>query len=207
MTAAMAKFATDESGPPETTPETFRSHLSPRLVTTAVRHRMAAELTYEQVMWSVLILSTCLMFALIVLFIFAERDLPGSMQRESVRPVFLALMFALLFLHIHYRRQRRFVMTAPVTAALVVREKDPLRFDEATSLAVPRVLLRYFARPVEEGSDELHHSADAHTLWAELDGFSARFERTVHAGDYVSLLYDPTDPEHVRVVEFERGAL
>ncbi len=187
----------------------FRSHLMPQQVTSAVRHRMAQELTYEQVTWSALIASTCLVFGMLVVFIFGEGELGLAMQRESLRPVVLAGLFALLFIHIHYRRQRQFVLRAPVTVALVVRAKEPLHFDEASSLAVPRLLLRYLPRPGEEEPvlTDLHHSPDAHTLWAELDGFSARFERTVHAGDYVSVLYDLTDPEHVRVVEFERGGV
>ncbi len=185
----------------------FRTHIRPRQVTCAVRHKMARELTYEQVMWTLFVLGTCVMFALTTAFVFFERSMPSQMQRDALRPVVLAAVFAVVFLHIHYSRQRSFVTKAPATTALVVREKEPLHFDEATSLAVPQLLLRYLARPGEEPIelDELHHASDAHTLWAKLDGFSARFERTVRAGDYVSILFDPTDPQHVRVVELERA--
>ncbi len=192
---------------PRSSDETFRTHLMPHQVTAAVRQRMALELTYEQLTWTLLVVSTCLFFGVIVVVVFASRDLSSAMQHESLRPVMIAGLFALLVLHAHYRRQRKFVATAPVASALVLRVKEPLHFDEASSLAVPRLLLRYLPRSAEEAQllNELHHSADAHMLWVELDGFSARFERTVHAGDLVSVLYEPTDPEHVRVVEFERG--
>ncbi len=183
----------------------YRTHLRPRQVSSGIRHKLARELNYEQTTWSALIVCVGAIFALSVVFIFNERGMDGTMQREAVRPVFFAVLFALLFIHAHYRRLRNFVMEAPATAALVVREKTPPHFDEETSLAVPQLLLRYLPRPGEEEIDPyvLHHAPDAHTLWAELDGFSARFERTVHAGDYVSILYDPTDPEHVRVVEID----
>lgn len=189
--------------------DSFREHLRPAQVNRAVRHRMAHQLMHEQWMWSVLIVSTCMMFALLVLVVFQQRELAWGIQLEALRPVSIACVLALLVVHIHYRRSREFVRSAPVAAALVIREKDPWHFDEASSLAVPRLLLRYLPRPAEEDPvpDELHRSTGAHTLWAELDGFSARFERTVHAGDLVSILYDPTDPEHVRVVELERGTV
>ncbi len=205
MTAAIPKLDATFVAPfANTDPNSeFRTHLRPAEVTPDVRRRMATELVYEQVTWTVLIVSTSLVFSVAVVAAFLQRELPAAMQREALRPVVLAALFAITFLHCHYRRLRCFVSTAPVTIGLVVKARDPKHFDEASSLAVPRLLLRYIPRPAEEGSDELHHSADAHTLWAELDGFSARFERTVHAGDLVSLLYDPTDPQRVRVVEFE----
>jgi hypothetical protein len=37
--------------------------------------------------------------------------------------------------------------------------------------------------------------------WAELDGYTEGLERGLHAGDRVSILYDPGHPTHVRVVE------
>jgi len=127
------------------------------------------------------------------------------MQWEAVRPAFLAALITLLILHGYYRNQRRFVSNAPATTAVVVRVKEPINFDEERTLAVPRLLLRYLPRPPEEeNAGALRPTPDVHTMWAELDGFSAKFERTVHAGDLVSILYEPTDPLHVRVVELER---
>jgi hypothetical protein len=186
--------------------EAFHIHLKPDQVTTIVRRHMVRELYYEQNMWSALVVSTCVMFACTVIFVFAERGLVGEMQWGALRPALIAAVVALLFLHMYFRRERKFVNTAPATSAVVIRERVPLNYHDQSSFGVPRLLLRYLPRVGDSFCPAVQHAAAERTLWAALDGFSSSFERAVHAGDLVSILFEPGDPEHVRVVELEHCA-
>lgn len=167
----------------------------PSVVTLAARKRIAAEITCEQKLCSLLVIATCIGFAVIVSYSLREREL-ASMQWEAARPVLLAGLISLVYLHFHFRGQRRFAMTAPVAVAEVIERRVPRYQDQEATQCVPRLLLRFVPQ-----ADAQTGGSEEHLLWAELDGFSANFERNVQAGDRVSILYDAADPRHVRVMD------
>ena len=171
------------------------SQSNPSVVTLEARKRIAAEITCEQKLCSLLVIATCIGFAVVVSYSLRERELAGF-QWEAVRPALLAGLLSLLYLHFHFRNQRHFAMTAPVAIAEVVERRVPRYGDQDATHCVPRLLLRFVPQ-----LDSQTDGSEEHLLWAELDGFSANFERNVHAGDRVSILYDIADPRHVRVVD------
>lgn len=182
----------------------FRTHLHPEQVDYSIRRRMARELVHEQFAWSLLLAVTGFAFAVSMLFIFRTAGVPHDMGRDGVETVVLGTVGFLLFLEFHYRSQRKFVMSAPAATAVVVREKEPPHFDSETSLAVPRLFIRYVPGVLSD-PEALHAHKGERTAWVELDGFSGRFERNVRPGDLITVLYDPEDRQHVRVVEMETG--
>ncbi len=184
----------------------FRSHIHPEQVGSWARHKMAHELMHEQVLWSTVIILTCAMFSFTTIVAFRNQNLPILMQVDATQTAAIACAAVVGYLHIHFSRQRRFIREAPATTAIVVREEQPPHFDGESSMAVPRLFLRYLPRPGSSFDlEQLQSLKDACTKWVELDGFSGRFERSVRPGDLVTILYDPKDHGHVRVVEIERN--
>lgn len=182
----------------------FRSHLQPQQLTAGVRHKLAHELLHEQMLWTLLALLSGLMLVAVISISFRAAGFDEHTRMEGLRPILLAEVGFLLFLHVYYREQRRFVMTMPATVGLVVREKEPCHFSEESSLGSQRLLVRYRPVPgelVEPG--ELDHASGCYSTWVELSGFSGRFENSVRVGDLVSVIFDPRDPHRVKVVELE----
>jgi hypothetical protein len=186
---------------PSRSSKEYRISPAPAPVTMAARRLIVNVITNEQMLWSLLVVAVGLVYGLMVIFSARQRGLAEELQRESLRPVLIAGSFLLAYLHLRFGRQRRFVMTAPVAVAEVVETAASSVDEEAAPFTY--LALRYTPLP-PAGSAEQYTMLDGPCLpigWAELDGFSANFERTVRAGDRVSLLYDVEDPAHVRAVE------
>jgi len=91
MTAAALKFdsqaAGNDTAPGPSSASEFRTHLMPHQVTWAVRRNMQRALTYEQTMWSLLVVSTCVMFGGVVGLSSWSAGFPGRCSgRRCVRP-------------------------------------------------------------------------------------------------------------------------
>ncbi len=175
----------------------------PAPVTGDVRQRLVSAINCEQRTWSLAVISAGLVFGLIFAYSAAERGIASDIQREALRSVLFAGVFLLGYLHLHYRRQRRFVMNAPAAMANVVLERvTPDEYDFRPS-DDPRLAIYYTPSP-PAGSEEEYSMVDgpcAPLTWADLEGFTESISRELRPGDLVAILYDPANPTHIRLVD------
>jgi hypothetical protein len=166
-----------------------------------VRRCISADITCEQRMWSLCVVSSGLIFALLLAYSARQRGVPLEIQREAFRAILIAGVFLLAYLHLHYRRQRRFVENAPVALAnVIVEHVTPDEYDFTPSNK-PRLALYYTPSPPAD-SEEEYSMVDGPCpppIWADLDGFAVPPDRELHPGDLVAILYDPAHPAHIRI--------
>lgn len=177
----------------------FGHHVHPEEVTTDLREKMVHNLSIDQFIWSGFI-------ALIAAILAVGSAIVDSVDKVSpaiywhVGGVLVVGLWAELVCYFVFEGRKRFVRHMPATTAIVVRQRDMLDVAEG----VPRVLVRYLPKLGENFDLQLLRKADeAFTAWADLDGLSPQFEQNLHSGDLVTILYDPSRPSHVRLVEFE----
>jgi len=183
-----------------------RIRIDPTQFTQSVRCRMVRALWIEQRSWMALTFIYAAISATALLLVLRESAL-GDLSAQALRSVFLGAGVFLVVAEIYYFRQRRRVMTMPLTTALVVRRKDAPRYRGSIPTGAPRLQLRYLADGGERVDiTALRYSERAHTAWAGLEGFSSRFEQEVKPGDFVSILYEPRDPDCVKVIEVDTAA-
>ncbi len=178
---------------------TFGHHFHPEEVTNEVRERMVRNISIDQLIWSGFI---ALIGAILAV---------GSAIVDSVDKISPALywhlgtiiaigLWAEMICYFVFDSRKRFVRTMPATTAVVVRQRDTVDLAEG----VPRVMVRYLPRAGDVFSAErLRKTDEAITAWADLDGLSPEFEKNLHPGDLVSILYDPARPSKIKLVEFE----
>lgn len=176
----------------------FRNHVHPEEVTPVMRERICRELSIDHMVWSgFLALMTILVAAGLALI------RPESFSETFVwhlGTIVALALWAELICYFIYDRRKRFIRESRATAAIVTKERGVHEFDAN----VPSVRVRYV--PKEDtviDVDELEDRKKGFEAWAELDGLSAPFEKNLHVGDLVTILYDPKKPSHVRLVEFE----
>ena len=177
----------------------FRSHVHPEEVTPGLRSRMAHNIGIDHLIWSgFLAVLTVIVLVGVVLVDTLESLSPRLLWH--VGTVVTLGIWAELVCYFVYERRRLFVLHHPATTAIVVRETG--RDDHAVNER--RALVRYLPRAGQHFDvNLLAKSDDTHETWASLDGLSDEFERNLHVGDLVTILYDPAKPSHVHIVEFE----
>lgn len=169
-------------------------------VTDAVRRRVAEEIKSQESMWSMTIVAAGVLFALTMAYSAWQRGIEVEIRREGLRSVLIAVLALVVYLHIHFARQYRFVMKAPATFAEVVEERGiPDEYDRRPTIT-PRLAICYTPIPAEAASGEFSmlDGPCAPPVWADLDGISGP---ELHPGDQVAVLYDPADPAHVRIID------
>ena len=177
----------------------FRSHVHPEEVTPALRLRMAHNIGIDHLIWSgFLAVLTIIVLVGIVLIDTLETLSPRLLWH--VGTVVTLGIWAELLCFFVYERRKLFVLHNPATTAVVVRETG--REDHAINER--RAMVRYLPK-VGQHFDLilLANAKDARETWASLDGLSDEFERNLHVGDLITILYDPAKPSHVHIVEFE----
>jgi hypothetical protein len=196
---------------PETVPNIIealadRSRTLPAQFTQSVRYRMVRALWIEQRSWMALTFIYAAISAAALLLVLRESGL-SALSAQALRSVLLGAGVFLVLMEIYYFRQRRRVMTMPLTTALVIRRKDAPHYKGSVPSGAPSLQLRYLADGDERVDiTALRYSERAHTVWVGLEGFSSRFEQDVKPGDFVTISYDPLERERVTVVEVETGA-
>jgi len=176
----------------------FRNHVHPEDVTPAIRDRICRELSIDHMVWSgFLALMTLLVAAGLALI---RPDNLSETYVWHLGTIIALALWAELICYFIYDRRKRFIRESRATAAIVTKERGVHEFDAN----VPSVQLRYLPR-TDQPFDlhELEDRKKAVEVWAELDGLLAPFEKNLHVGDLVTILYDPDKPSHVRLVEFE----
>jgi hypothetical protein len=177
----------------------FGNHLHPEEVTPELRERMCRNLSIDHVIWSGFIALITVILVIGTVVVDTVDSVSPSLYWHLGTVIALGL-WAELLCYFTYDSRKQFVITSKVTTAVVLRREGITDM----SISVPRVQLRYLPKLGEHFDVELLRNArEAYLTWAELDGLSPQFERNLHAGDLLTILYDPNRPSHVRVVEFE----
>lgn len=170
--------------------------IRPVAVTAEVRRRLVKKISADQRLWSLLIVSAGLIFGLMMSYSATQRGLSEDIRREALRPILIAVVLLVGYLHFDFGKQRRFAMSAPAAVAQVVEEPS------ASEGMLPRLALRYTPLPLDP--NEHYTMLDgpcAPPEWADMEGAVTEVEGKIRGGDLVSILYDPKDLTHVRLVE------
>ena len=177
----------------------FGNHVHPEEVTAELRERMCHNLTIDHVVWSGFIALITVVLGIGTVIVDTVDSISPALYWHLGTVIALGL-WAELLCYFTYDSRKQFVITSQATTAVVLREEGV----QNSSVSVPRVQLRYLPKLGEHFDVELLRNAkEAYLTWAELDGLSPQFERNLHPGDLLTILYDPVRPSHVRVVEFE----
>jgi hypothetical protein len=113
----------------------------------------------------------------------------GSEWPPILSVVFLALL-TMVGIRIWFRWESQFLKVAPVATA-EVEEIDVALGDKH--------FLKLKFEPEHDASTPAHEEI----VTAELHSDSPAFNDELHPGDLVSVIYEPTNPEHVHVIEQE----
>lgn len=178
---------------------TFRSHVHPEEVTPALRSRMAHNIGIDHLIWSGFLAVLTVIFLVGVVLVDTVESLSPRLLWH-IGTVLTLGIWAELVCYFVYERRKLFVLHYPATPALIVRETG--REDHVVNER--RALVRYLPKLGEHFDVNLLANADeAYETWASLDGLSDEFEKNLHVGDLISILYDPAKPSHIHIVEFE----
>ena len=174
----------------------FHLPIKPVAVTPALRRHLVKSINADQRLWSLLIVAAGLIFGLMMSYSATQRGLGDDIRREALRPVLIAVVLLLGYLHWEFSRQRRFAINSPATVACVVEEQS------SREGALPRLALLYTPLPLDpKGNYTMLDGPCAPPEWAHMEGTVNAVEGNLRAGDRVSILYDPKDLTHVRLLE------
>jgi len=177
----------------------FGNHIHPEEVTPELRMRIVQNIGIDHLVWSGFL-------ALMTVFLLVGTAFVDTVEKVSpalswhLGTVIALGLWAELICYFIYDNRKKFVRNARVTTAAVVHRNDLEDF----STGVPRVRVQYIpAHPNPVDIDLLRRPDASIMAWAELDGLSEQFEHNLHAGDLVTILYEPDRPSRIRIVEFE----
>jgi hypothetical protein len=177
----------------------FRRHVHPEEITPALRARMSHNIGIDHLIWSgFLAVLTVIVLVGLVLVDTVESVSPRLFWH--IGTVITLGLWAELTCFFIFERRKLFVQHFPATTAVVVREQG--RDDHAVNDR--RALVRYLPKlgPHFDVS-LLQNATEAYQAWTSLDGLSDDFEKNLHVGDLVAILYDPARPSRIQIVEFE----
>src|SRR5512142_1162561 len=179
----------------------FGIRIRPDQVTFAMRCRLASKLYRREFLALAAVFLPCvLIVATVIAFYHSHSDAAGTVW-QLIGPIAVTGALIVIGIHVWGLRERKFVETAPLAAA-VVKEVET-SFDGTHK---HRLILSY--RPIQyratkalmPGLSTAHLTVAA--VASDLPGFSEQLGR----GDSVSILYDPAEPDHGCLVEEEQAA-
>ncbi len=179
----------------------FGDRIRPDQVTFTMRARLARNVYRREFLALAAVFVPCLFIAGAVIAFYSFHAEAAGTAWQLIGPIVVTGGLIAVVVHVWGLRERKFVETAPLAAA-VVKEIET----SSDCTYKHRVILSY--RPIQYKANKallpgLHsaHLAIA-TVESNLPGFRRRLER----GDRVSILYDPAEPDHVCIVEEEQAA-
>jgi hypothetical protein len=176
----------------------FGVRIRPDRVTFTMRSRLARSVYRRELLALSAVFVPCLLVAVAVIAFYRFHAEAAGSVWQLIGPIVVTAAGIAIAIHIWGLRERRFVETAPLAAA-VVKEIET-SFDGTHK---HRLILSY--RPIEHKATKalLPRLSPSRlvtaTVESDLPGFSARLE----PGDNLSILYDPAEPDHVCIVEEE----
>ncbi len=179
----------------------FADRVRPDQVTSAMRARLAHRVYRRELLALAAVFAPCLLIAgAVIAFYHFHVEAAGTVW-ELIGPIIVTVAVIALVVHAWGFRERKFIETAPLAAAMVKEvESSP------GCTYKYRVILSY--RPIQYKASKalLPGLGSAHLVVASVESDLPRFSRQLQCADSLSILYDPAEPDHVCIVEEERTA-
>jgi hypothetical protein len=175
----------------------FGPRIRPEQVDFTVRCRLAQRVYKREFFALAAVFLPCLLLTFAVVGFYRWHNEPTGSEWPLMAPIAITVAAILLGIHIWSIRERRFVETAEPAAAEVKQIETSYDYTHTH-----RLILKY--RPMPHNHRNAVRSSRSSTLVvvaieSDLPGFTTQLK----AGDSLSILYDPTEPDHVCVVEEE----
>ncbi len=127
---------------------------------------------------------------------------PFGAEVPAILFVGLAAVIAMAAVHAIFNRRRAFLMNMPATRALVLTVEPTYKYTDDSGAHQKRLKLRYLPKLGAYGDDlELLIGDNTAEVITDLSPQSEMFASSLDKGALVSLLYDPRQPDHIRVIE------
>lgn len=181
----------------------FGNRIKPEEVTSDVRNDLAREEWRDEGTWMGLLAVFFVMVSLGFSLAYRWHGDPPKAELPAIGIVALVAILGLIAVHVAYALRRKFLKKAPATLGLVLEAEPSYKYSDDSATHQKSLKLRY--APGYPDS----HAAEVATLFGdgtvtvstELNAQSPGFVDEVEKGVFVTLLYDPANLRHVRVVE------
>ncbi len=178
----------------------FGDRIRPDQVTFTMRARLARSVYRREFLALSAVFVPCfLITGAVIAFYHFHAQAAGTVW-QLIGPIIITAIFIGLTVHTWGLRERRFVETAPLAAA-VVKEIE----SSSDGTYKHRVFLAY--RPMQYKANKalLPGLSTSHLVVATVESHLYGFSQQLQRGDSLSILYDPAEPDHVCIVEEERA--
>ena len=176
----------------------FGDRIRPDQVTFTMRARLARSVYRREFLALSAVFIPCLLIAIAVAaFYHLHTDATGNVW-QLIGPIVVTGGLIGVAIHIWGLRERRFIETAPLAAAIVKE------IETSTDCTYKhRVIMSY--RPIQYKATRamLPGLSTAHLVVATVESNWPGYRQHLQRGDSLAILYEPAEPDHVCIVEVE----
>ncbi len=178
----------------------FGDRIRPDEVTFTMRARLSRSVYRREFLALGAVFLPCFLIAGTVIAFYSFHAEAAGNVWQLIGPIVVTGGLICLVIHVWGLRERRFVETAPPAAA-VVKEIET----SSDCTYKHRLILSY--RPIQYKASKamLPGLSPAQLVVATVESNLPGFRQQLQRGDSVSILYDPTEPDHVCIVEEEKA--
>lgn len=178
----------------------FGSRIRPEEVTPETRRRIArASYAREFFALSCVFVPT-IAICLMVSLGYRWHGEPPYAEWQPISPVLITTFAVMIGIHIWFHRERAFVKKAPIAVGIVKQMETSYNLTHTH-----RLVLKYKPLPKDPKGARLDGGMDSQLVTVAIESELEGFHNDLHEGDAVALLYDPAQPDHVRVIEEEHS--
>lgn len=179
----------------------FGDRIRPDQVTLNMRVRLARSVYRRELFALSAVFVPCLLIAGAAIAFYHYHAEAAGTAWQLVGPIVVTGGLIAVVVHVWGFRERKFVVTAPLAAA-VVKEIET----SSDRTYRHRVILSY--RPIQYKATRamLPGLSPAQFVVATVESNLPGFRQQLQLGDSLSILYDPAEPDHVCIVEEEKPA-
>ncbi|MDT8069780.1 MAG: hypothetical protein ROO76_16585 [Terriglobia bacterium] len=178
----------------------FGDRIRPDQVTLAMRARLARSVYRREFLALAAVFLPCLLIAgVVIAFYHFHNEAVGTVW-QVIGPIVVTGALIAVVVHAWGLRERKFVETAPLAAAVVKQIETSSDYTYKH-----RVILSYRPIQYKSNSDMLPGLSPAHSVVATVESNFPGFSQLLQKGDSVSIIYDPVEPDHVWIVEEEKA--
>lgn len=180
----------------------FGKRIQPEEVTADVRRDLAHEEWQREWTWIGLLAVLGVAVALGISLAYRWHGEPVGTEIPAALVVALLTGLSVVGVQAYYARRRKFVMKMPAARALVLSVEPTYKYSDDGSSHQKRLKLRYVPRLGIYGDQlELLLGAGTVEVVADLSPHALTFADGIVQGAMVSVIYDPSHPERLRVIE------
>ncbi len=168
----------------------FGTRIRPEEITPELREQLVGDCRLSEALLQSATIVGAVAISLVLSLVYRWH---GESWGSEWRPITLIIMLAVLAMigiRIWFRWEYHFLKDAPVTSAEV---------EEIDITASDKHYLKLKFEPEHDPGKPAHEEI----VTAEVHTTAPAFNEQLHPGDFVSVIYEPTNPEHVHVVEVE----